>query len=65
MLSEFIKKAFQYFFGLRLQKSQLPKLEESLKYQLTTTEPEVLSLNALEIANKKISIKHLLIQAHI
>lgn len=65
MLCDFVGAAAQYYLGLKLQKAEIVGLEEYIKGELTTTDPQLLSLNALEILNKKVNIKHYIMQAYI
>lgn len=65
MLTDFVSAAAQYYLGLKLEKSEIVGLEEQIRGEITTTDPQILSLNALEILNKKVKIKHYVIQAYI
>lgn len=51
--SDFVRKIYQYYYGITIKEEEMATLKEKLKIELTTTDPEYLSLNALEIIAKR------------
>lgn len=52
-LEHFIKNVYPYYLCLTIREEELSFLKNKLRVELTTTDPEYLSLNALEIVAKK------------
>jgi hypothetical protein len=57
MLANFIKKAYFYFLGISLREDEINILKAKVKNDLSTTDPDYVSLNALEIVSKRHRLK--------
>ena len=62
---DFIEKGVLYQIGGRAKDDEIYKMKDLIRNDLTTTNPDVLSLNALEILTKKMTLKHYIISNYI